>query len=127
MKKFMKRQTSPEQILRNLRSTIDEAEEILSLGRGSFDEEQFSEFQRRIEAGFNRLRDASGGLGSRVHGYYDEAEERLRDYYEEVEDRLRSSLETTRRTVSSHPYKMAAVTLGLGAILIALMRTGRSD
>lgn len=117
MKKQMQRKSSPEGILQNLRNMIDEAEGVLSRTSGRLKEEQLAELRERVQAGFNRLREYSGGVGDRVRDYYDEAEDRLRDYYDEVEDRVRSGVEKTGETVRSHPYKTLAI--GLGIVLIA--------
>lgn len=121
------RKSNPAQILQNLRRMIDEAEDILSRTSGRLNEEQLSELKERILAGFARLRDYSEGVGDRARDYYDEAEDRLRDYYEDIEDRLRSGMQKTGQTLRSHPYRAAAVGLGVALIVSALLNSTRKS
>lgn len=138
MKKKTKHNATPEEILRNLRDMIDEAEDVLAESSGEEQEERLSILKERIQEGFGRLREYSSEFGGRVKGYYSgvggrmkdycsDAEDRLRDAYEEVEDRLRDRVEDTDRALRGHPYQMATVTFGLGIAIGALLRlAGRS-
>lgn len=121
----MKRDTTPTQILRNLRNLIDEAEAVLACGRGQVAEARLSELKDRVQAGFSRLREYSGDVGGRFKDYYGDTEDRLRCYYEEIEERLRSGAGKTADTVRTHPYRAAMFSLGVVLIASSLISSSR--
>lgn len=119
-----KMKQDPEQVMKNLRRMMKEAEEMLAQSR-DLDEDDVSEIKARLQGGVDRLRESYDEMGGRLRDYYSEMEDRITDYYNEIEERLRESVESTEETIRSHPYQTIALTFGAGVILGALLRGSR--
>jgi len=89
-----------EELIENIRELISEAEATISGNVVEKSSETLAELRSRLEAGLDRL-----------NGYYAQAKEKV------VE-----TAKATDETVRSHPYETAAIALGVGVLLGALIR-----
>ena len=100
MKKRNGTTESPEQLVAHLRDLLSEAEQLVGDSAGEFIGEKTEAMRERLQ----------------------HAQERLQEFYSTARDRVISGARTTDATIRSHPYESAAVALGVGILIGALVR-----
>jgi ElaB/YqjD/DUF883 family membrane-anchored ribosome-binding protein len=100
MKKRNGTTESPEQLVAHLRDLLNEAEQLVGDSAGEFVAEKTEAMRERLQ----------------------HAQERLQEFYNTTRDRVISGARTTDATIRSHPYESAAVALGVGILIGALVR-----
>ncbi len=67
------------------------------------------------------VKEQLGAFRSRMQDLSD----RLKNYYDDVEDAVVSGAKTTDRAIRSHPYETLAISLAIGVLLGAFIRSSR--
>jgi ElaB/YqjD/DUF883 family membrane-anchored ribosome-binding protein len=111
----------PTQILRNLRSIMQEAEDLLTRGAEVVDAESLLELKDRMQASLHKLRDAWEETGERIGDQYRHLEERVTDCCNGIENSVRTRVEDTDQTIRSHPYEAIVISFGVGLVAGALI------
>jgi ElaB/YqjD/DUF883 family membrane-anchored ribosome-binding protein len=92
---------SPEQLIKNIQSLMDEVEAIVAKSADS---------------------DGIGGRVGDLKERFSNAKDQVQGYYKAARKRIVSGAQTADETIRSHPYESLAVALGLGVLIGALAR-----
>lgn len=93
-------EASAEEMMENLRSLINEAEQVVSNGVSSTSSQVIADLRERLEDGL----------------------EKLNDYYGGAKEKVIAGARRTDETIRAHPYESLAIALGVGVLIGALIR-----
>jgi ElaB/YqjD/DUF883 family membrane-anchored ribosome-binding protein len=100
MKRSSLSQSSPEELVSNLRGLLAEAEKLVGDSASSYASEKLSD------------------LSDRLHN----AQERMQELYGVAREKVVAGARETDKTIRSHPYESIALAVGVGVLLGVLLR-----